>query len=137
MRRRRDDDSGEYARPQRNGANTVLLTVIAVGVGALVLMCGGAGAILFLFTGKVADEVQQQRVKEAARPTWPRDEFRKMLMGKTEKQVIELAGKPDRTSDSDQLVAWTYYDRAVDTVTGKKGSATLFFKGGEVVMVDF
>lgn len=72
-----------------------------------------------------------------AKKTWPRAEFKKMLEGKTEKEVLELAGKPDSTTQTGERVLWTYRESTVDPITGKIGLAFLHIKDGVVESVDF
>ncbi len=67
---------------------------------------------------------------------WTRDEFKAMLMGKTEAEVLKLVGKPGKTSDVFGK-SWTYYGATRDTVTNKKDfSSMLMFQGGKVASVD-
>jgi outer membrane protein assembly factor BamE (lipoprotein component of BamABCDE complex) len=58
--------------------------------------------------------------KEQAQKTWPREEFRALLMGKTQEQVIRAVGRPGKTTDGVGGDTYWYYNHAtVDPITGK------------------
>lgn len=73
----------------------------------------------------------------ATKKTYSRDEFKKLVIGKTEKEVLELVGKPDKTSEAGQTKYWHYHDRTIDPITGKADSITqLVFDNGAVSSVN-
>lgn len=86
----------------------------------------------------------QTAAATAAKPTeseakrYTRDEFRKMLMGKTQAEVIEVAGKPDTTQDFGSPT-WYYKRVTADPVTGKPdySAQVVFGKNGRVESVNY
>lgn len=69
----------------------------------------------------------------------PRDQFRTLVNGKTEQQVLDALGKPDDTQDQEGLgKLWYYRNVAPDPTTGKKSAQVqLVFEGGAVTSVNF
>ena len=62
-----------------------------------------------------------------------RDSFAKAVVGKTTDQVIQVVGKPDRTSDFGNYSHWYYDNKTKDRITGKlDASVSLFFVDGIV-----
>jgi outer membrane protein assembly factor BamE (lipoprotein component of BamABCDE complex) len=69
---------------------------------------------------------------------WARDEFRKLVVGKTKEEVINSLGNPDRISGDG--LRWTYRGRTYDpTATSNDISTTVRFgrETGKVIRVDF
>ena len=142
---RRDDDSGEYDRPSparaRGGGNAVLWVVLGVAA-ALVLLCGGGGVFAVLKVREAAQRVQaeiraaeEQRANDPKNKVYTRDEFRALLMGKTEQEVIDLVGRPDSTDDNrgpDRKV-YTYKRRTHDPISSSDDlHAYVYFEDGKV-----
>ena len=74
------------------------------------------------------------QVTPAAR-VYTREEFKALVLGKTEAEVIEAVGRPDRT---DGAGMWVYRNRTRDLVTGKTdGTIRVFFREGKVSSVMF
>jgi hypothetical protein len=72
-----------------------------------------------------------------ARRTYTRDEFRKLLIGKTPEQVIAAVGQPDSKRELGGAVFWVYRDMTIDPVTRKLDlSINVNFEKGKVVSVD-
>lgn len=70
--------------------------------------------------------------KSSKTPT--RDEFRKMVMGKSESEVMDLLGRPQKTTED----AWIYHDACIDPISNKIQPFTwLHFANGRVVKVSF
>lgn len=75
-------------------------------------------------------------VKASQRLT--REDFDKLVIGKTTDEVLRLAGKPDDTTKhSEESESWSYKNIAIDKVTGKTGSAIVHFKSGTVDTVSY
>ncbi len=69
----------------------------------------------------------------AKKPT--RDEFRKLVMGKTKDEVAAAVGKPKRTNDDPD--SWVYEDVTIDPVSGKVDSLIwVYFEQGRVSKVN-
>jgi DNA repair exonuclease SbcCD ATPase subunit len=61
-----------------------------------------------------------------------RDEFRETVVGKTEDQVIQAVGKPDRTSDFGGYSHWYYDGKTKDRFTGKLDNSISIFFADEI-----
>jgi outer membrane protein assembly factor BamE (lipoprotein component of BamABCDE complex) len=67
-----------------------------------------------------------------------REEFKQLILGKTEDEVLAAAGKPSSTSQADDATYWHYADRTRDPVTGEADSdVQVVFKHGRVAVVNF
>ena len=88
---------------------------------------------------KQRDEDKGAKDTVKANKNLPRDQFRALVTGKTEQQVLDALGKPDDTQDQEGLgKLWYYRNVAVDPVTGKKtAQVQLVFEGGVVTSVNF
>jgi hypothetical protein len=75
--------------------------------------------------------------KESSGPskkTYPRDEFHKLVVGKTKDEILKLLGKPENTSDSTYISPyWTYHKITVDPVTDKVDAWVLVYFTGDIV----
>jgi outer membrane protein assembly factor BamE (lipoprotein component of BamABCDE complex) len=67
-----------------------------------------------------------------------RDEFKSMILGKTEDEVLAVAGKPSTTSQADTVSYWHFAERTRDPLTGQADSnVQVVFKQGRVVAVNY
>jgi DNA-binding transcriptional MerR regulator len=66
-----------------------------------------------------------------------RDNFRYWVVGKTEQEVIEALGRPDRITDHSVISYWQYENNFKDSVSGNRGFATIIFYNGIADSVDF
>ncbi len=88
---------------------------------------------------KQRDEEKGAKDTVKANKNLPREQFRALVSGKTEQQVLDALGKPDETQDQEGLgKLWYYRNVAVDPVTGKKtAQVQLVFEGGAITSVNF
>jgi hypothetical protein len=88
---------------------------------------------------KQRDDNKAAKDQVKANKNLPRDQFRMLVNGKTEQQVIDALGKPDQTQDVEGTgKMWYYHNAAVDPVTGKKTALVqVVFEGGVVATVNF
>lgn len=88
---------------------------------------------------KDRDDKTAAKNQVRANKNLPREQFRALVSGKTEQQVLDALGKPDETQDQEGLgKLWYYHNAAVDPVTGKKTAIVqLVFEGGAVTSVNF
>jgi len=88
---------------------------------------------------KQRDEAKGARDQVKANKNLPREQFRSLVSGKTEQQVLDALGKPDDTQDQEGLgKLWYYRNVAPDPTTGKKTTQVqLVFEGGAVTSVNF
>ena len=95
----------------------------------------GAGAVAVLLT---AVAVFAPPRPPAGPAVYDRDEFRSLLVGKTEAEVLDLVGRPDSTQDAAAGRAWYYDRRTRDPVTGKTDARVqVLFAGDRVASVNF
>jgi hypothetical protein len=129
--RYRDDDSAEFDPPPRRGGFPAWLLVLLIVGGGFVL-CGGVGVVAVVMS-RVTGQT------EPTKRTYTREEFRTLVMGKTEAEVIAAVGRPESTSDiGDGRPHWVYQGVTRDTVSGKiDGMIFLHFEGGKVESVGF
>lgn len=93
---------------------------------------------------------QQQRSPKASKQISPvdngnsqrpnvilREDFRNMVMGKTQQEVIRAVGRPDNTNDLGSLVFWHYDMGAKDPASGKIDDVTVIFQKDVVIEVNF
>jgi DnaJ domain len=84
------------------------------------------------------DSINRQTSKKHI---WLRDDFKKMVMGKTEQGVIATIGNPDSTHEfqllDDILASWEYSEQVKDPASGKIGGAYVHFRNGKVDSVGF
>jgi DnaJ-domain-containing protein 1/Sec-independent protein translocase protein TatA len=70
-----------------------------------------------------------------------RNDFKKMVVGKTKQEVIAAVGKPDSTSESQlsfaMIAYWKYSEQVKDPASGNIGGAEVHFTNGKVDSVDF
>jgi outer membrane protein assembly factor BamE (lipoprotein component of BamABCDE complex) len=65
-----------------------------------------------------------------------RDVFKKLVIGKTKTQILDLLGKPEETSEIGPYEYWNYKTRTKDSVTDKvDGTVVLAFQDDKVTMV--
>lgn len=88
---------------------------------------------------KQRDDNKAAKDQVKANKNLPRDQFRSLVSGKTEQQVMDALGKPDETQDVEGTgKMWYYRNAAVDPVTGKKTALVqVVFEGGVVTTVNF
>jgi hypothetical protein len=146
-----DEDDASYAppptAPPRSGSNPTVVVLVVLGVVALVglAVCGG----LFAWTGMrlAAPPAQPLDIPAANRPAPPdegsrrvytRDEFWRLVMGKTEQEVIAELGQPNASKETPDAKVWTYRNRTMIRLGGKSDpQVTVRLEGGRVVAVDF
>jgi outer membrane protein assembly factor BamE (lipoprotein component of BamABCDE complex) len=135
---RRDeyDDEDEIKSPRgdlkRGGVPPGVWVLLGVaGVGAVMLF----GA-LALTAGRQAETRPTQT--EPANKLYTRDEFRKLLVGKTADEVLQAVGKPDSTSETALGAYWYYRHKTTDPVTGQTdANAQVCFSNGQVVRINY
>lgn len=88
---------------------------------------------------KPRDEEKGARDQVRANKNLPREQFRALVTGRTEQQVLDALGRPDETQDQEGLgKLWYYRNAAVDPTTGKKTAIVqIVFEGGVATMVNF
>ncbi len=105
-----------------------LICVIGLLFGVMIA-CGGSGS-----SNKEAGKISEvSEVKKMSR-----DEFKKAVMYKNQKQVLEILGKPYSDNSNGARVCWTYEERTFDTITEKNDVfAYVYFYKGKVNDVTF
>lgn len=102
------------------------LLPVALILSALVVGCGPVG------------RTPSTTATVVSKKTYTREEFKKLVMGKSEVEVMAAVGKPDSTSESGGWLSWFYYDTTVDPITSKADKITsLQFDRGKVSGINF
>jgi hypothetical protein len=71
-------------------------------------------------------------------PVYSRPEFSRLLIGKSEAEVIEAVGRPDETSEDDDARYWHFKKRTLDPVTEEKDAdVQVVIKDGKVANVNY
>jgi hypothetical protein len=103
-----------------------------VGVGGFVLL------LLFVVGVEQLGSSNKTNHGAGSQKIYLREEFRAMLLGKTQDEVLEIVGKPESTSDSGDLSSWHYKRITKDPVTDKIDSIVfVHFDRGRVSSVDY
>jgi hypothetical protein len=125
------------ARVQHSGLGPpALVVLLAIGGGFLFLAIAvGVGALML--AGRTVETRPTQT--EPANKLYTRDEFRKLLMGKTAEEVIQLIGKPKSTSDTpDRNPMWLYRGITYDPLAKNTDISTyVYFRRGVVDDIRF
>ncbi len=75
---------------------------------------------------------------QAPDPVYPRPEFSRRVMGKTESEVIQAVGKPDDTSEDNNARYWHFKKRTLDPLTQQKDSdVQVVIKQGKVSNINY
>lgn len=61
----------------------------------------------------------------SVKKVYSRDEFRKIVQGKTPDEVIVLVGRPEFTEDGEGIMSWFYHGLTRDPYTGKMDDTVL------------
>ena len=135
---RDDDDDTDTDQPRRKPAAKISSRVwlIIAAVVLVQLISGCVVAVVFWATERTAAPT----TPVAPAKTYTRDEFRKLVLGKTPQQVIELLGKPESTGDDKEGKPSHYlYDKITyDTTTQKPdGRIGIWFERGVVDHISF
>ena len=73
-----------------------------------------------------------------AKKTYTRAEFKSLVMGMNQDEVLKVVGKPDRTIETVNSFDWYYYKATTDPITGKVDwAAHVRFEDGVVIAVTF
>ena len=154
-----DYHDGPPGRPVRQSNPALVIgLVIAGALLVVVLVCGG---MMFLFAFRAGDNVAQQpqavqvgpveveemkladeksvKKKGGMVQVQERENFRRLVMGKTEKEVIDALGEPNiKDEEAGGSKLWIYRNRTINPATGKPDEkVNIRFEDGKVVGVDF
>ena len=73
-----------------------------------------------------------------ARKAFRREKFEELVLGKTEEEVVKVAGKPDKKIEGTTEPHWLYYDTTKETETTNLDLfVSIYFKNGVVDRVDY
>lgn len=130
-----DDDEDDRRPVKRGGLPPALVVLLAVGGGCVFLAVAvGVGALML--AGRTVETRPTQT--EPANKLYTRDEFRKLLVGKTADEVLQAVGKPDSTSETALGAYWYYRHKTTDPVTGQTdANAQVCFSNGQVVRINY
>lgn len=111
------------------GGGFVVLVALALIAGIF----GGAGFEYW------SDQKAPQPATEPQPPRlYSRDEFKQLLLHKTEAEVVDVVGRPYRTSHDSDTLYWHYPSRTKDPQTSRPDSdAQVIFREGKVVSINY
>ena len=146
---RTEDGPGDEPPPKR--PNTALWIVLGTVATVAVVCVGGPVAFTLMWADMArrdeqarqeiaavadAEYEQSKRREEAAKKArvYDRAEFRALVAGKTEQEVLNAIGEPDRKEDKGADALTYFYDaKTTDPATGKPDPTTAVrFKFGRV-----
>jgi hypothetical protein len=73
-------------------------------------------------------------------PPWvySRLEFSRLVLGKSEEEVIEAVGRPDETTEDDDARYWHFKNRTLDPLTQERDTdVQVVIKGGRVTNINY
>jgi outer membrane protein assembly factor BamE (lipoprotein component of BamABCDE complex) len=133
-----DDDRDDRGRrsnrrpePKADGSKTILIVIVSV-IAVCVLAGCGVGGLMLLGMGAAVKN-------EATAKVYTREEFERLVIGKTKDEVIKAVGRPDRTSKQAEGTEYWYYSDVIrDPITGKLDrQVQVVFEDGLPVRINF
>ena len=71
-------------------------------------------------------------------PVYSRPEFSRLVLGRSEAEVIKAVGRPDETSEDDDARYWHFKKRTLDPLTQEKDTdVQVVIKAGRVVEINY
>jgi outer membrane protein assembly factor BamE (lipoprotein component of BamABCDE complex) len=114
-------------------ARSCFLYVLLLAILVIVI-----AQLLLYLTGWGPNKSNLAREENHEQKLLSRDEFKYMIMGKTEEEVLAAAGRPRTTSQEDSMSYWHYAKRTKDALTGQADSdVQVVFQHGRVVAVNY
>ena len=108
------------------------LALIAFALGSLSTLALVGGAY-FAF-----NRAGQSQSPPPPSPVYSRPEFSRLVLGKSEAEVIEAVGRPDETSEDDDARYWHFKKRTLDPLTQEKDTdVQVVIKDGKVADINY
>jgi hypothetical protein len=105
---------------------------------AIVLLVAGGLFLEFAVAAVFVLDRSPTGSVQPARKSYPRSELKRLVIGKSQAEVLQLLGRPDHTFEHAGGVDWTYLGISYDPIAREEPSlARLNFQAGRVVSVDF
>jgi hypothetical protein len=109
------------------------LALVAFALGSLSTLALVGGAYYAINRAR-----QSQSPPMPPHPVYSRPEFSRLVMGKSEAEVIEAVGRPDETSEDDDARYWHFKKRTLDPLTQEKDTdVQVVIKGGKVASINY
>ena len=71
-------------------------------------------------------------------PIYSRPQFSRLVLGKSEAEVIEAVGRPDETTEDDDARYWHFKKRTLDPLTQEKDTdVQVVIKDGKVANINY
>ncbi len=81
---------------------------------------------------------QSQSPPPSPPPVYSRPEFSRLVLGKSEADVIDAVGRPDETSEDDDAQYWHFKKRTLDPLTQEKDTdVQMVIKGCKVAEINY
>lgn len=101
----------------------------------------GSLSTLALVGGTLYAINRTQQSEAPARPpprVYSRPEFSRLVLGKSEAEVIKAVGRPDETSEDDDARYWHFKKRTLDPLTQEKDTdVQVVIKAGKVAEINY
>jgi len=109
---------------------TLALFAFALGSLSTLALVGGAYYAI--------NRARQSQSPLPHQPVYSRPEFSRLVLGKSEAEVIEAVGRPDETSEDDDARYWHFKKRTLDPLTQEKDTdVQVVIQGGKVVNINY
>jgi hypothetical protein len=109
------------------------LALFAFALGSLSTLALVGGAFYAISRAR-----QSQSPASPAPRVYSRPEFSRLVLGKSEAEVIEAVGRPDETSEDDDARYWHFKNRTLDPLTREKDEEVqVVIKGGKVANINY
>jgi hypothetical protein len=110
---------------------TVALLAFALGSLSTLALVGGAFYAI--------NRTRQSESPPRPRPrVYSRPEFSRLVLGKSEAEVIKAVGRPDETSEDDDARYWHFKKRTLDPLTQEKDTdVQVVIKAGRVAEINY
>ena len=81
---------------------------------------------------------QSQSAPPIPPPVYSRPEFSRLVLGKSEEEVIDAVGRPNETSEDDDARYWHFKKRTLDPLTHEMDTdVQVIIKGGKVTNINY
>lgn len=110
-----------------------LIALVAFALGSLSTLAMVGGAFFVINRTRTSESPLPHHPRVFARP-----EFSRLVLGKSEEEVIKAVGRPDETSEDDEARYWHFKKRTLDPLTQEKDAEVqVIIKDGKVANINY
>ena len=110
---------------------TLLIGAIVFAVATGLFLAVAVAVVIASKSGKPTEAAVGDSSKK-----YTREEFTKLVMGKTEAEVIKAVGRPESTDEAEPIL-WRYSNLVLNPATGKYDKASVYFQNGVVFKINW